>query len=65
MNAPMNIEMNNELNTDMNVNMKFSKEEKEQMGIAESCSVSAYSLFAFAGGILMAIGSVIYSVIAL
>ena len=65
MNAPMNIKMTKEIRADKELNRSFSREEKEQMGIAENCSVSAYSLFAFAGGILMAIGTVIYSVIAL
>lgn len=65
MNAQMNIEMNKNLNNDMDIKMKFNDEEKERMGIAENCNVSVYSMFAFAGGILMAIGTVIYSVIAM
>ena len=65
MNAQMNIEMNTKMNNGMDMKMKFNEEEKVQMGIAEGCNVSAYSMFAFAGGILMAIGTVIYSVIAM
>lgn len=65
MNAQMNFEMNKELSTGMNIKTNFTDEEKKQMGVAESCNVSAYSMFAFAGGILMAIGTVIYSVIAM
>ena len=65
MNAQMNIELNADMNTDMNTNMKFTSEDKQQMGIAENCNISAYSLFAFAGGILLAIGTVVYSLIAM
>lgn len=65
MNAQMNIEMNKNINNDMKIKMNYTNEEKEKMGIAESCKVSPYSMFAFAGGILMVIGTVIYSVIAM
>lgn len=65
MNAQMNFEMNKEMNAGMNIKTNFTNEEKAQMGIAENCNVSAYSIFAFAGGILMAIGTVIYSIIAM
>ena len=60
MNAEMNVNRN-----EINMNISFNDEEKKEMGLAENCNVSAYSLVTIAVGILLAIGTVIYSVIAM
>ena len=60
MNAEMKVNRN-----EINMNMSFTEEEKNEMGLAQSCNVSVYSLMTIAGGILLAIGAVVYSVIAM
>lgn len=60
MNAEMNVNRN-----EIDMNMSFNDEEKKEMGLAENCNVSAYSLVTIAAGILLAIGTVVYSVIAM
>ena len=65
MNAEINVDRNADRNSDMNMGMKFSKEQKKEMGIAENCNVSMYSLITFAGGFLLAVGAVVYSLIAM
>ena len=49
MNAPMNLKRN---------------EIREEGLVSENCNCSVYSMLTVAGGILLAIGTVIYSVIA-
>lgn len=61
----MNAEMNVDRNSEINMDMKFTSEQKKEMGVAENCNVSVYSLLTFAGGILLAIGAVVYSLIAM
>lgn len=61
MNAQMNVGAISEMDMDMN----FTKEQKKEMGIAENCNVSAYSLMTFAGGFLLAVGAIVYSIIAM
>ena len=48
----------------MNAEMKFTRDENKEMGIvSDNCSCSVYSMLTVAGGILLAIGTVIYSLI--
>ena len=61
----MNAQMNIGTVSDMDMKMNFTNEEKKEMGIAENCNVPVYSLMTVAGGILLAIGTVVYSLIAL
>lgn len=67
--------MNAEIRFDSN-NVKFSREENAEkmndmqemkdMGlVSEKCNCSVYSMVTVAGGVLMAIGTVIYSLIAM
>ena len=69
------IKMNAEIRFDSN-NVKFSREENAEkmndmqemkdMGlVSEKCNCSVYSMVTVAGGVLMAIGTVIYSLIAM
>ena len=46
------------------INMKRN-ELKEQGIVSENCNCSAYSMITVAGGILLAIGTVVYSLIAM
>jgi hypothetical protein len=50
MNAPLNLKRN---------------ALKEQNVVAENCNCSVYSMITVAGGVLLAIGTVIYSLIAM
>lgn len=61
----MNAEMNVNRNSEIDMDMKFTREQKKEMGISEDCNVSIYSLLTFAGGVLLAIGAVVYSIIAM
>ena len=63
----MNAEMNFEINFARN-----NREERENVKkndnaniVAENCNCSVYSMVTVAGGVLMAIGAVIYSLIAM
>lgn len=50
----------------MNANLNMERNNiEEQRLVAENCNCSVYSLLTVAGGILLAIGTVIYSVIAM
>lgn len=49
----------------MNANLRIGRNENKDMGVAENCNCSVYSMFTVAGGILLAIGTVIYSIIAM
>lgn len=60
MNAEMKVNRN-----EINMNMRLTEEEKNEMGVAQDCDVSAYSLMTVAGGILLAVGAVVYSLIAM
>ena len=47
----------------MNANLRIGRNQDEDMGVADGCNCSVYSMATVAGGILLAIGTVIYSVI--
>lgn len=48
----------------MNANMNLDRNQNQQLGlVAENCNCSIYSMLTVAGGILLAIGTVIYSAI--
>lgn len=48
----------------MNANMNLDRNQNQQLGlVAEDCNCSIYSMLTVAGGILLAIGTVIYSAI--
>ena len=50
----------------MNAEMKFTREEIKEMGVvSENCNCSVYSMITVAGGILLAVGTVIYSLISM
>lgn len=48
------------MNADLNMNRNQTEETRL---VSENCNCSAYSLITVAGGILLAIGTVLYSVI--
>ena len=51
------------MNADINYNRR---DENKELGlVSENCNCSVYSMFTVAGGILLAIGTVIYSIIAM
>ena len=52
------------MNSDIHSESDRTSADKKEMGIAENCNFSGYSMFAVAGGILLAIGTVIYSIVA-
>lgn len=60
MNAEMKVNRN-----EINMNMRLTEKEKNEMGVAQDCDVSVYSLMTVAGGILLAVGAVVYSLIAM
>ena len=49
----------------MNANLRLGRDTNKDMGVAENCNCSVYSMLTVAGGILLAIGTVLYSVIAM
>ncbi|MBQ8817086.1 MAG: hypothetical protein IJZ83_00755 [Clostridia bacterium] len=63
------------MNAEMNFEMNFARNNREEREnvkkndnaniVAENCNCSVYSMVTVAGGVLMAIGAVIYSLIAM
>ncbi len=51
----------------MNANINFDRrDEMKELGlVSENCNCSVYSMITVAGGILLAIGTVLYSIIAM
>ena len=48
----------------MNANIQIDKNQNQELGlVSENCNCSVYSMLTVAGGILLAIGTVIYSAI--
>ena len=48
----------------MNANIQIDKNRNQELGlVSENCNCSVYSMLTVAGGILLAIGTVIYSAI--
>ena len=48
----------------MNANMNINRNKNQELGlVSENCNCSIYSMLTVAGGILLAIGTVIYSAI--
>ena len=63
------------MNAEMNFEMNFARNNREEREnvkkndnaniVAENCNCSVYSMVTVVGGVLMAIGAVIYSLIAM
>lgn len=50
----------------MNAEINFKRDENKENGIvSEDCNCSVYSMLTIAGGILLAVGTVVYSLIAM
>jgi len=50
----------------MNAQLNFDRDQLKEKGIvSENCNCSVYSMITVAGGILLAVGTVIYSLIAM
>ena len=48
----------------MNANIQLDKNQNQELGlVSENCNCSIYSMITVAGGILLAIGTIIYSAI--
>ena len=48
----------------MNANIQIDRNQNQELGlVSENCNCSVYSMLTVAGGILLAIGTVIYSAI--
>ena len=48
----------------MNANINLDRNQNKELGlVSENCNCSIYSMLTVAGGILLAIGTVIYSAI--
>lgn len=48
----------------MNANIQIDRNQNQELGlVSENCNCSIYSMLTVAGGILLAIGTVIYSAI--
>ena len=48
----------------MNADINFDRDRNQELGlVSENCNCSIYSMLTVAGGILLAIGTIIYSVI--
>ena len=63
----MNSALNNgKAGADMNAQLNFNKDQLKEQGIvSENCNCSVYSMITVAGGVLLALGTVIYSLIAM
>ena len=48
----------------MNANIQIDRNQNQELGlVSENCNCSIYSMITVAGGILLAIGTIIYSAI--
>ena len=61
----MNAEMNFDRFDKYDRVQRIEKDEAQDMGVSENCNFSVYSMLTVAGGVLMAIGAVVYSLIAM